>query len=198
MLEFIKALALQYSYAGIFFLMFLESSIFIVPSELIMGIAGYLAFKGQINLWLATLFAALGNIAGSTVLYWLSRVGKIKFLYRLGPKVKIGIKKATKLFNKYDKPAVFLAQFIPGVRAFISIPAGIFGMNYPVFLLVTFIGAFIWCSSLGLLAFKLGQNWHYIHNFMREYELILGAVIIFFLLVVGRRSLQKYFFNKHK
>lgn len=178
MLEYIRLLATQYSYLGIFFLMFLESSIFVVPSELIMGVAGYLAFLGDINLLIATLFAALGNITGSTVLYMLSRFGKVKILYKIGPKVKRGIEKATRLFDRYDKASVMIAQFIPGIRAFISIPAGVFNMNYFTFIIVTFIGAFIWCGALGFIAFNLGQNWEYIHTLMREYEIAIFVVLI--------------------
>ncbi len=181
MLDYILKIASEYSYIGIYFLMLLESSIFIVPSELIMAVAGFLAFTGKINLFYATFFAALGNISGSTILYLLSRFGKVHVLYRFGPKVKVGIQKADALFDKYDKLAVLIAQFIPGVRAFISIPAGVFEMSYLSFIFITFVGAFIWCGSLGYGALLLGQNWQTIIHYFKIYEHVIWGILLVLL-----------------
>jgi len=186
MLEFIKHLAGGYGYLGILVLMFLESTVLIVPSELIMGVAGYLAYKGVLNLFIATFFASLGNILGSTVLYFLSKFGRTHLLLKYGgKKVEVGIKRGELLFKKYGNWAILMAQFIPGVRAVISIPAGTLNMAYIPFVLATFIGAFIWCGVLGLGAYLLGQNWILLKNYFREYEIIIfGILVVSFLILV--------------
>ncbi len=192
MLEFIKYLAGSYGYFGILFLMFLESTILIVPSELIMGIAGYLAYRGILNLYVATFSAALGNILGSTVLYFLSKFGRTKLLLKYGgQKTKIGIKKGEFLFKRYGNWAIFIAQFIPGVRAVISIPAGTLNMAYFPFILATFIGAFIWCGILGFSAYLLGQNWVLVRHYVKEYEVLIFGVLLITILILSFRIFKR-------
>ena len=200
MLEFIKSITGTYGYLGIMFLMFLESSIFIVPSELIMGLAGYLVYKGVLNLYLATLFAAIGNIMGSTVLYTLSKFGRSQILFKYGgKKVKLGVQKAEKLFKKYDKWAILIAQFIPGVRAFVSIPAGTLNMPFVPFIIATFIGAYLWCGMLGFIAFQLGKNWLQIHHYFKLYEELIFAILLFIsVVIIGYMLYNRFYKNKNK
>ena len=71
-------------YTGIFIMMFLESSFFPFPSEVVMIPAGYLAYKGEMNMYLVILFGILGSLAGSLFNYYLAIKFGRKFLIKYG------------------------------------------------------------------------------------------------------------------
>ena len=71
-------------YIGIFLLMFLESSFFPFPSEVVMIPAGYLAFKGDMNLGLVLFFGISGSLAGAWFNYLLAHNFGRKFLVKYG------------------------------------------------------------------------------------------------------------------
>jgi membrane protein DedA with SNARE-associated domain len=67
---------------------------------------------------------------------------------------------------------------LPIVRTFISFPAGVTKMNFPRFVLFTFIGSFIWCALLALGGFYLGANWEMLRNAMRPFDIPIAIVIL--------------------
>jgi membrane protein DedA with SNARE-associated domain len=140
------------SYTSVFFLMALESSIFPVPSEAVMIPAGYLASQGKLNLVFLLLSGTFGSMLGATVNYYIlgQWIGK-PFLEKYGKYFLINHEKylqAETLFLRNDRLYTFLGRLIPVVRHLISIPAGVFRMNFPIFLLLTGLGAALWCSVL--------------------------------------------------
>lgn len=142
------------SYTSVFFLMALESSIFPVPSEAVMIPAGYLARTNGLSFLLLLAAGTFGSMLGATVNYYIlgQWIGK-PFLEKYGKYFLINHKKylqAETLFLKNDRLYTFVGRFIPVVRHLISIPAGIFRMNFPIFLLLTGLGAGIWCLILML------------------------------------------------
>lgn len=147
-------------YAEILFLMALESSLFPVPSELVMIPAGYRAAQGELNPWLATLCGGLGSLIGASANYALGRyVGKA-FLLNYGKYFLISRKTyddAEALFLRNANSATFVGRFIPGVRHLISIPPGMFGMALAPFVLLTTLGATLWCGVLVAMGYFLGE-----------------------------------------
>lgn len=152
--------ALAGSYVGIFFLMALESSLFPVPSELVMIPAGYLAKSGGLDPFLAVLAGGAGSLLGASANYLLGKyVGK-PFILNYGKYFLIKREKyeeAEVLFDRNDRLYTFLGRFIPVIRHLISIPAGIFRMPYAVFAALTFLGASIWCGLLVWLGYAFGK-----------------------------------------
>ena len=151
----------QLGYAQIFLLMALESSLFPVPSELVMIPAGYLASQGHLDPVLATLAGAFGSLLGASANYLLGRtVGRV-LLLRYGKWFLINERKyqeAEALFDRNANLATFIGRFIPVIRHLISLPAGVFGMPLLPFAALTTLGAGLWCGVLVALGYFLGET----------------------------------------
>lgn len=170
-------------YGGIFIMMFLESSFFPFPSEVVMVPAGYLAAKGQMNIYLAVLAGIGGSLAGAVFNYFLAlRYGRA-FLARYGKYVLVKeetLQKMEDFFSKHGHISTFSGRLIPAVRQYISLPAGLARMDLWKFSLYTSLGAGIWVVILTLLGYFIGHN----QELLREYLQVI-VVTILAILAVG-------------
>lgn len=156
----LQGLVSQLGYTEIVLLMALESSLFPVPSELVMIPAGYLAARGELNPWLATLAGASGSLIGASCNYLLGRYVGRAFLLRWGRYLlidQVKYEEAEALFMRNAHLATFIGRFIPVVRHLISLPAGVFGMSPLAFALLTSLGAGLWCGVLVALGYFFGE-----------------------------------------
>lgn len=184
-------------YTEIVFLMALESSLFPVPSELVMIPAGYLAAQGKLDPWLATLAGTGGSLIGASANYVLGRYAGRAFLLRYGKYFLVSESKyreAETLFMKNANWATFIGRLLPVIRHLISLPAGVFGMALLPFVLITSLGAGLWCGILVLVGYYLGEP---AVELMATYthELALAVVVALVLgglwFLFGRRSSKK-------
>lgn len=164
-------------YPGIFLLMAMESSIFPVPSELVMPPAGYLVQQGQMNMSLVILSGTLGSLAGAYLNYfaalWLGR----PLLIRYGRYVFIReehFDRVEAFFRAHGEISTFIGRLLPVVRHLISIPAGLARMNHLRFCLYTLIGAGIWVSVLSWIGYFIGAEQQLIIEY--SHEAVLGAI----------------------
>jgi Uncharacterized membrane-associated protein len=144
-------------YLGIIVLMAMESSIFPVPSEIVIPPAAFLAAQGKLSFTGVVLAGTLGSYLGAAITYWASRLIGRPLIVRYGRFVFINPKKleqAEHWLNRYEAGGVFFARLLPVVRHLISIPAGIVRMNFKVFSFVTIVGSGIWCWILAYLGAK--------------------------------------------
>lgn len=172
-------------YTEIFFLMAMESSLFPVPSELVMIPAGYRAAQGALDPWLATLAGGFGSLFGASCNYVLGRYVGRAFLLRYGKWVLINeakYREAETLFMKNANMATFVGRFIPVIRHLISLPAGTFGMALLPFALLTTLGATIWCGVLVALGYYLGEP---TIRIVTEYTHLFGYAAIAITLLFG-------------
>ena len=193
-INFIVETVGQLGYLGIFIMMFLESSFFPFPSEVVMIPAGYLAYKGEMNMYLVILFGILGSLAGALFNYYLAlKLGR-KFLMRYGKYILISedtILKMEDFFNKHGHVSTFFGRLIPVVRQYISLPAGLSRMNLFVFSVFTSLGAGIWVVILAFLGYYLGGNEELIKEYLHQIIIALLVLIVFF-------SYLYYKFTKRK
>lgn len=141
----------NWGYAGVFILMAMESSIFPVPSEIVMPPAAFWAAQGKMNFWGVVLAGTAGSYFGSIVTYLVARAVGLPFFRRYGKYILIGEEKmllAEGWVRTHGVVGVFVARLLPVVRHLISIPAGIFRMKILPFSVVTIVGAGIWCWIL--------------------------------------------------
>lgn len=168
-------------YMGIFFMMFLESSFFPFPSEVVMIPAGYLAYKGEMNIYLAITAGVAGSLAGALFNYYLAiRFGRV-LLIKYGKYVLIKeptIIKMENFFEQHGSISTFSGRLIPAVRQYISFPAGLARMNLALFSLYTSLGAAIWVVILTLLGYFIGDNQALITQYLRYIITIILACIV--------------------
>ena len=177
-INFIVETVSSLGYAGIFIMMFLESSFFPFPSEVVMIPAGYLAYKGEMNMYLVILFGILGSLAGSLFNYYLAVKFGRRFLIKYGKYFFIKeetIVKMEEFFKKHGHISTFSGRLIPVVRQYISLPAGLARMNLFIFSLYTSLGAGIWVAILAILGYYLGDNEGLIKEYLRY---IIVAILI--------------------
>ena len=160
-----------WGYFGIFAAMFLESSFFPFPSEVIMIPAGYLAFKGEMNLVAAIAIGIVGSLSGALFNYYLAMHFGRRFLLHYGKYFFLdekGLAKLEGFFARHGEISTFNGRLIPGIRQYISLPAGLARMPLGRFALYTALGAGIWVTVLALLGYFLGANEEkvsqYLHN----------------------------------
>ncbi|KEA46657.1 membrane protein [Campylobacter mucosalis] len=178
-INFIVSMVAQWGYVGIFVMMFLESSFFPFPSEVAMIPAGYLASKGEMSLVLAFLCGVSGSLIGALFNYYLCYFFGRGLIDRYGKFVGINEAKMAKFeafFNKHGEISTFNCRLIPGIRQYISLPAGLSKMNVFKFSLFTTLGAGIWVAILLGVGYFLGQN---------PSKNVLYAITFTLILVVG-------------
>ena len=179
-------------YMGIFLLMFLESTFFPFPSEIIMIPAGYLAYQGAMNLYMVIFVGILGSVAGALLNYYLAMHLGRKIILKYGKYFFIQEETLDKLdafFAKHGEISTFTGRLIPGIRQLISLPAGLARMNIAKFSFYTAIGAGIWVVVLVAVGYVVGSNQELISKYMRSATLIalVSVVLIIIFYVVRNR-----------
>lgn len=125
--EYIISFMETYGYAAMFIAMVLENANIPIPSEIVLGFAGYLIAQGVFDMHTTMVVGTLAGIVGSVLSYWMGEYGGRPLLLKYGKYVFFNEHKfelAEKMFNKYGGAAVFFGRLLPGVRTFISFPAG--------------------------------------------------------------------------
>ncbi len=181
--DIIVNFAREFGYLGIFIMMFLESTFFPFPSEVAMIPAGYLASKGDMSLTLAIVIGTLGSLAGALFNYYLAKKYGRKGVLRFGKYfffTEEKLQKMERFFVEHGSFSTFVARLIPGVRQFVSLPAGLSAMNLKKFMLHTTLGAGIWVIVLALLGYFIGGNEELIKSYL--HEIVLGTL---FLIMIG-------------
>jgi len=182
-IDFIVATVGAWGYPGIFLMMALESSFFPFPSEVVMIPAGYLAYRGEMNLFLAILAGIGGSLVGAVFNYWLAlKLGR-PFLARYGKYVLVKehtLQRMEDFFARHGHISTFTGRLIPAVRQYISLPAGLARMNLFTFSLYTSLGAGIWVAILALLGYFIGHNEAMLKEYLRliTAALLVGIVVL--------------------
>lgn len=188
----------DWGYWGVFLLMAMESTIIPVPSELVMPPAAFWAAQGHMSFWGVVAAGSIGSYLGSALSYFAFRWLGGAFLEKYGKYFFIKSDKihlAEVVVQKYGAPGIFIARLLPVVRHLISIPAGIFKMNFTHFSVVTVAGATFWNFILSWWGQKvIGQHpellespeqmMHVIRSEMVWFVTAIGSVALLYGLVV--------------
>ena len=150
-----------------------------IPSELILGFAGYLIFDGQLGYAAALAAGMVGGMAGSLFAYAVGHYGGRSFVDRYGRYFfvkKHHVDIAQNWFDRYGLKAVFFSRMLPVVRTFISLPAGFAHVDGKKFVLLTFAGALPWTALILAAGMMLGKSWQVMLAIGHEASLVFVAV----------------------
>ena len=193
-------------YIGVTVGVALETFIPIIPSEVVVPMAGWKIAQSAADptvtepltnapwtfigvLVAATLGAALGSLAGYLIGAWGGR----PLLDRYGRYVHVtrdDLDRADDWFARYGDRAVFLARFVPLLRALISYPAGVARMPVGRFLLFSVLGSIPWNIALIAAGWALGENYAALYDALRPYELLIDLVVVLAVIFVIYRWLR--------
>ncbi len=108
------------------------------------------------------LIFAVSSAIGETILYWMARLGGRPLIFRYSRWLRLDprkIEKVEAMYERWGMRLVFFGRFLPGVKALLSVPAGMSGMNYGAFIGASFSAAYvyniIWFAGAFLLGHKL-------------------------------------------
>jgi membrane protein DedA with SNARE-associated domain len=157
LLEIWSSWVLHWGYLGIIILMAMESSIFPVPSEVVIPPAAFLAAQGHLNFWGVIVAGTVGSYLGAAITYWVARVAGRPLIVHYGRFFFLHpekLERAEIWLSRYETAGIFFARLLPVVRHLISIPAGIVRMSFAAFSAVTIAGSAIWCAVLAFLGLQ--------------------------------------------
>jgi membrane protein DedA with SNARE-associated domain len=172
-------------YLGIFLLMAMESSVFPIPSEVVMPPAGYLAQQGKMDMALVILSGTAGSLVGAYANYFAARFLGRPLLLKYGRYVWITeahFGHVEDYFKQHGEISTFIGRLLPVVRHLISLPAGLAGMNHVKFTVYTLLGAAIWVSVLSWIGYFIGQNQELIVR--SAHEAVIDVIAFCALLVI--------------
>lgn len=170
-----------YGYFAVALLMAMENACIPIPSELILGFAGYLIFADQMTFTGAIIAGMIGGMVGSIFAYLVGSYGGRKFVDKYGKYFlikKSHVDLAQRWFDRYGIRAVFFSRMLPVVRTFISLPAGFARVNFKAFLFYTFAGSLPWTALILYLGMLFGENWKKLLELGHEASIIVVIAIV--------------------
>jgi membrane protein DedA with SNARE-associated domain len=186
-IEFITQLISSWGYVGIFITMTLESTLIPIPSEIVIPFAGFLAYMGEMNIWLIVLVSSFANLTGSIIAYEIGKYLGRGFIERYGKYVLLNMEHlelVERWFDKYGSLTVLFSRMLPVVRTVNALPAGIGKMNFPKFCLYTFVGSIPWNLALVFVGYLLKENWSILEKYSLYIDILAilaVAAVIFFI-----------------
>jgi membrane protein DedA with SNARE-associated domain len=152
-----------------------------VPSEVVLPLAGYTASQGHYGLVAAIVCATVGSLVGALVLYLLGALWGAERLCATAERIPLlhasDVERAIGWFRRHGRSAIFLGRLVPGVRSFISIPAGIDRMPMAQFVLYTTAGSLVWNAALIVAGYELGAQWHRVEGYVGEASVVIYVVL---------------------
>lgn len=199
-LSTLRSLYDSWGWFGVAALLIFESATGITPSEIILGLAGWMLISEHqlpvSMIFIGGLYAALGSTLGASITYWAARLGGRPLVDKLTRWVRIDpahIARAENQFHRWGTGLVLVGRVMPGVRTLINIPAGLARMPFLTFFVATFVGAYIWCTLLIGAGYALGHEWTLISQYLKQffpYLLAGGLTVIAAYVLITRRSFR--------
>ncbi|MGD1169875.1 DedA family protein [Mycobacterium seoulense] len=194
----VQHLVATYGLLAVWVLMVAESACIPVPSEMTMLLAGALA-AGAVSgphPSLAAVVAAgtLGNVVGSYLAWLMGKYGGRPGLRRWGRYVGLrpqDLDKAQDWFDRRGASVVFWSRLLPGIRTFISLPAGIAEMPAARFGLYTAAGCLPWTAVLAIVGYGIGADWQTAERAMHRHSIAIAVVVFMAIGIWVLRAIRR-------
>ena len=187
MFDWITTTVRNLGYAGVAFLTFAENLFPPIPSELVIPLAGFVAAEGDLHVWAVIVAGSVGSLAGALAWYevgrqiderrlraWVDRHGR--WLTLSGR----DLDRAEQWFQQHGPVAVFVGRLVPGVRTFVSLPAGFALMPRGTFILYSAAGTVIWTAALAYAGVILRANFALVGDYIDIFTnvLLIGLAVM--------------------
>jgi len=181
-------------YFGIFLMTFVESTFVPIPAEVTMIPAGYLVQQGKMAFFPVLIAGIVGTVAGAYFNYWLAKKYGRDLFIRYGKYFMMTDAKLAKLerfFQKHGAISTFTGRLLPGIRHYISFPAGLAQMNVRSFFLYTALGGAIWMTVLVCLGYYIGENEDLAKKYLPMIKIGILVVMVAFGTFYVRRATRR-------
>lgn len=188
----------SWGYVAVAVLMAAENACIPIPSELILGFAGYLVSAGHMTFSGALLAGMIGGLLGSVFAYEVGAHGGRPFVDKYGKYFfikKSHVDTAQDWFDRYGLKAVFFSRMLPVIRTFISLPAGFARVDPKRFFTYTIAGSLPWTVAILYAGLMLGENWTDLMEYGHEASLIFvvcSAVAIVYFYLKWKKKKQRH------
>jgi len=185
--EWITGAVDYFGYVGVFVLVALGNLHLPVPTQLTLPLAGFLIGQGRFSFVHVMAWSTAAAVGVSFIFYyvglWIGEENLRRFVARFGRFMLVREKdldKASAVFERHGGKAILLGHLVPGVGAFISIPAGIRQMSIiGRFIIYTIVGSILWNGGFVILGWVLGENWQLVERYAAIIEYaVLAAVAV--------------------
>jgi len=186
----------SFGYVGVAILTALGYLHLLIPTGLVLSLAGFLVGQGQFSFIAVLIWTTAAGAVGSLILYlpglWTSEESLRRFVGQFGRFVFVyesDLDKASKMFERHGGKAVLIGHLLPGVTALVSIPAGIKRMPiFGRFMVYTVLGTVLWNGAHLGLGWALGSQWTLVERYARLVEyVVLAMIAVGILWFLGRR-----------
>ncbi len=177
----LKANVEHYGLLAIYITMLLESACIPIPSEVVMPFAGFLVAKGKVGMVQAGLVGSLANLSGSWLAYAAGRYGGRSFLHKYGRYIFLSekhLQQAEDWFAAKGEVMVFVSRMLPGIRTFISLPAGMAEMDFIKFSIFSFVGSVPWNFALVYLGYQFTNRLDQLQVYLHKFNIVVIAVVV--------------------
>lgn len=186
----------QLGEVGVGGLVFLETIIPPIPSEVILPFAGFAAQQGDINAFGAWAAATLGALAAALALYWIGAVvgdERLRWLAEQRWFLAFGVKdldRGERFFERHGGAVVLVCRCIPLLRSIVSVPAGVARMPLAKFVGLTALGSGLWNAAFIYAGWQLGNNWDRVEAWTGPLSYTVLALVIVALGVLAVRKIR--------
>ncbi|MDR3571830.1 MAG: VTT domain-containing protein [Candidatus Pacebacteria bacterium] len=168
-------------YPGLFAVVFLESGVFFgffLPGSSMLFTAGLLATKGFFDPWLLIFLMWLAAVLGDNVGYWFGNKVGIRLFLRPDSRFfkHEYLERAKDFYDRHGARTIVLARFVPIVRTFVPIVAGVVKMRYGAFLVYNLIGALAWAAGVTFLGYYLGEKLPFVQTYLTP--IVLAIIVV--------------------
>jgi membrane-associated protein len=169
---------------------------FFFPGDTLLIAAGVFAANGQLSLAGIILVASLAAILGDNTGYHIGRLAGKRLLHKKDGVIfkREYIERAEKFFARFGAKAFLIAHFVPIVRTFLPVVAGVSKMDHVKFSIFDAIGDIAWAATVTLLGYFVGSK---IPNLDRYILIVLGGVIVISLAPILIRLVKNYLHKNH-
>lgn len=167
-------------YPGLFTIVFLESGVFFgffLPGASMLFVSGLLASQGFFSIWILIPLLTIAAIFGDNTGYWFGAKVGIRLFEREDSRFfkREYLLRAKHFYEEYGSRAIFMARFVPIVRTFAPIVAGIVQMHYRTFVMFNVLGALAWAAGVTFAGYYLSSRFPFVQRYI---TLIIIAIVV--------------------